>query len=201
MAGAIRLFYYPSERDELHRRSIVVVPEQCALYSMSLFGQFESEMTFLTHTPSVISSFDSYFYDVLERCQPMLQVYTGNERNSVIECIREISRCMASGVYKSSRLSAHTLPEKALFSLCQRATPYVRNILECYAQTEYFKAEVLRTHRITDIMTLPSPENVERGLEPYPELLRVKTTLYYTRERYMLTSGTICLVSRAYPKL
>lgn len=199
MAGNVRLYSYPRMRDELHRKTIYVVPGKIALYSMSLYGQRESQLTVMTTDALTIASMGNYFDCIMERCTPIINVYTQADANKVMGCIRDISMQTDNGVYKCSKLSAHTLPTNALLSMKKRASPYVSKVLETYAQNENFKFNVLTQFVITDIMSLPNLDRVINGFEPVPGTTAGKNTLYYTIEEYLLHLEHIVWYLEAYP--
>lgn len=191
MSGTMKLFYYPWSRDELHRKTLFVIPGQIALTSMSIAGQRESTITMLTREPEVVASYDAYFSGILERSRSTIDVYSINEKAKMLERIKRLSREKNFGIYKSSRLSAHTFPEEAIQSAKRRSSVFTRSVLECYGQTEHFKEEVLKSYTITDIMCLPNIENVMNGTEPIPGTIAGKDTLYYTPREYLLHLGKI----------
>ena len=184
ITGALKMFYYPWARDNLHRKTMVVVPGSIALSSSSLYGRREADMTVLTTEPDAVTAYDSYYNGILEQCSSMIKVYTISEKSMVLERIHSLSQDMADGIYKSHRLSAHTLPQNVIQSAQHRSTIYVQNVLASFAQTEQFKVQVLKEHTITDLMCLPLLENVVSGTEPIPGAAAGEDTLFYTLEEY-----------------
>ena len=184
VAGAMKMFFYPWARDELHRKTMVVIPECAALSSDALCGRREADMTVLTTEPDAVNAYDAYYSGILERCSSMIKVYTIAERSMVLDRIHSLSQDMADGIYKSHRLSAHTLPQNVIQSAQHRSSIYVQNVLACFADTEKYKAVVLRDYEITDLMCLPKLEDVIDGREPIPGAIAGNDTLYYTIEEY-----------------
>ena len=65
-SNALKLFYYPWSRDDLHRRTIFVAPGYVALHSDSLSGQKETPMTVLTTDPMTVQLTDEHYTRILE---------------------------------------------------------------------------------------------------------------------------------------
>ena len=198
-AGTLKMYYYPWARDELHRRTILLLPGHIAVYSMSLYGQRESIMTIVSTEAEIVNSFNSYFESIIERCRTMINVYTLDESDKIFDCIQRMSRVHDSGLYKSFRLSVHTLPTDVILSTIQRGSPYVRQLMECYGQTERFKREVLEKNVITDIICLPRLEDVMANKEPIPGTAAGSNTLYYTPTEYLHHLNRIIWYMKTYP--
>lgn len=184
VTGNVQLYSYPGMRDELHRMTILVLPEKMALYTIGLSDSTEAGITILTTHPVVVRGYNDYFLHILKRCRPIFKVYTKNRSNEFLSRIRDISMQMNSGIYKCGRLSAHTLPGSALSSMKKRASPFVEKVLICYELNEKFKYHVLQNHSITDIMSLPNLKDVMDGKEPIPCATAGKETLFYTPLEY-----------------
>lgn len=199
MEGTIRLYTYPWARDELHRMTMLLVPGKIVMYSMSLYGQRELGMTVLNTDPRSVIEREKYFDAILERCKPSLSVTTLSDKSKILNKIQEISRIMDNGVYKSSRLSAHTISTSTIALMKKRGTPYVSRVLECYAQNEQFKINVLKSYSITDVMSLPNIKNVIAGKEPIPGTAAGKDTLYYTPCEYRQHLEHIIWYLEAFP--
>lgn len=187
MAGSIRMFYYPWTRDRLHRRTLFVAPGHVALYAASLHGQNVSQMTFLTRESSTIAAADAYYSDILERCRTMMSVFSADDQDKLLERLNAMAAIQDAGVYKSSRLSAHTLPASALPQLRRRAAPFAQRMLDCFAENEKRKPGLLRRHVLIDIMLLPELDHVLAGREPIPGTKNAAgDDLYYTPQEYRL---------------
>lgn len=187
MSGMIKTFYYPWTRDEMHRRTIAVVPGCMAMYSESLYGQKDTRLTFLTVESSTVAAMDEYYSGIIERCRTMVSIYALDNQEKLLERLREIAKIQDSGIYKSSRLSSNTLPSSALSHMRTRATPFTQELLDCYSKNEHYRVEALRNNVITDIMCLPSFDDVMSGKEFVPG---TKTSshdhLFYTPSEYRL---------------
>lgn len=187
MTGSIKTFYYPWTRDELHRRTLIVVPGHCAIYSASLQGQSEAQMTFLISESSIVAAADEYYSSILERCRTMMSIYAADNKEQLLERLETMALIKDSGVYKSNGLSAHTLPSSALGHIRRRATAFTQQLLDTYSRNERYRIDTLRNHVITDIMRLPRLENVMNGIECIP-ITKISSAdrLYYTPSEYRL---------------
>ena len=187
MTGLIKTYYYPWTRDELHRRTLIVIPGHLAVYSASLQGQRESQLTFITFESSIVAAADEYFNGILERCRTMMSIYAADNREQLLERLQAVALIKDSGIYKSSRLSSHTLPASAIAHVRRRATPFTQQLMNTYVQNERYRIDTLRNHTITDIVCLPRLEDVMNGIESIPGTrTSAADRLFYTPSEYRL---------------
>ncbi len=199
MAGSLKMFFYPWARDELHRRTILVVPNVIAFYSASLYGMKDAEMTFVATERGMTNSFNAYFNDIVRRCRSVMSVYTVSEKDQILSQIRNISMITDNGVYKSHCLSAHTIPKVAHDSMRKRASVHLSKVFDCYEEAEQNKIEVMSHFTITDILCLPNYKDVLAGTEPIPGTIANSEPLYYTTEEYIQHVESIINYLETYP--
>lgn len=187
MAGVLKIFYYPWTRDDLHRRTMVIIPGHIAMHSDSLAGQRECPMTVLTTDTKTVQLTDEHYSRILERCRPMMGVYTVDTTVKPAERLEAIEAIEDFGVYKSDRLSAHTMPAELLALIRRRGTPCVQKMCDCLERGIALRAKVLERHIITDIISLPDLEQVLSGCAEIPGTkMSPDDCLYYTPEEYRL---------------
>ncbi|MDD3920268.1 MAG: hypothetical protein PHO41_03730 [Eubacteriales bacterium] len=184
MAGGMQQFYYPWPRDELHRRTLFVVPGHIALYSNSVCGEYEAPITFLTREPGIVSTCVKDYEAILKHCRPSMSTFSADSARLFDE-MEAIVAMEDVGVYKIDSLSVNTLPPEIIGRIRQRGTPFTRRMCDSLERRGQARATVLLHHSITDIMYLPKLENVLAGTEPIPGTQIIKDgALYYTPKEY-----------------
>lgn len=200
MAGALRLFYYPWARDELHRRTIIVVPGQIAIHSDSLAEQRECPMTILTTDKMTVRLTDEHYSRILERCRTMMNVFTDDTSVKPSTLYEEISKLHDFGICKSGRLSILTLSPDLLSRIRLRGSLHIQRMFDDYEKNAQFRQEVLKTNVITDIICLPALEDVIQGTAQIPGTKSSPTdVLYYTPDEYRMHIEHILWYLDAYP--
>lgn len=186
-SNALKLFYYPWSRDDLHRRTIFVAPGYVALHSDSLSGQKETPMTVLTTDPMTVQLTDEHYTRILERCRPAMAVHTADTAIKPADRYERISSVEDSAICKPSMLSILAIPPDLLTGICRRGTATVQRMFEDYAKNAQARARVLETSVITDILCLPDLNDVLQNAVPIPGT-RISPTdwLYYTPEEYRM---------------
>lgn len=184
MAGAVQQLYYPWPRDQLHRRSIFVVPEHVALYCDSVFGEQEALLTLLTCDAGLVDVCSQKYEAIRKRCRPAIRTFSADSEH-IFTAAEEIAAIENTGVYKTDSLSINTLPP----SICERiqsvGTPFALRIYESYELRAKSRMRVLSEHHITDIMYLPPLARILAGKEPIPGTQSMPSgTLYYTPQEY-----------------
>ena len=200
MAGALKLFYYPWTRDELHRRTMVIVPGHIAMHSDSLAGQRECPMTILTTDPKTVQLTDEHYSRILQLCRPMMSVYTPDTSIKPMVCLEALAKIEDFGVYKSSMLSVHTMPVELLDLMRQRGTLCAQKMCDCYERSISPRAKVLERHTIMDIICLPDLEQVMNGTAVIPGTkISPSDCLFYRPEEYRLHLEHILWYLQNYP--
>ena len=184
MAGAVQQLYYPWARDQLHRRSIFVVPEQIALYCDSVFGEEEAPLTLLTRDAGLVDVCVKKYNAIRRRCRPAIHTFTADS-DRLFSVAEEIAAIENTGVYKTDTLSINTLPSTICERIQRIGTPFALRLCESYELRAKSRMRVLSEHPITDIMHLPSLASILAEKEPIPGTQSMPSgTLYYTPQEY-----------------
>lgn len=76
-------------------------------------------MAVLTTDTKTVQLTDEHYSKVIERCRPMMGVYT---LDTAVKPAERLEAIEDFGVYKSDRLSAHTIPAELLTLIRRRGT-------------------------------------------------------------------------------
>lgn len=200
MQGAVEQYYYPWTRDELHRRTLFVVPGKIALYARSFFGENESRITVLSTERMLVDVCCEEFNALAARCKPMMRIYSPDEPEELIACLNEISAMEADGVYKSGTLSVTTLPDEIIRRLGQRGGS-AEMLSKSFLQRARLHREVLKRHTITELMYLPPLEEVFAGKVSVSGIAMFGLDkIYYTPAEYRLHLENILWKLETCPK-
>mgnify|MGYP002732655396 CR=1 FL=1 len=199
MAGAVRQYYYPWARDQLHRRTIFVVPGEVVLYGDSVFGEREPPLTLLTRDAGIAEVCLEKYKAIKKLCRPAILTYTSASEN-LFACAEEVAAIEDAGVYKTDVLSVNTLPHSIRERIRSVGTPFAKRLGESFERRAKSRASVLRRHPIMDIMRLPAVANVLSGKEPIPGTQSLPGgPLYYTPAEYRAHLDNILWHLETYP--
>ncbi len=111
MTGHVESFYYPRLRDNLLRRTLIVMPNVGAVISNSTEGQKNSRTTLYVLDRHMANSYAGEFEDMLSKCRPMMTTYSREENlNEILRCFSQFESDQGSRIQQSSSLSSITLP-------------------------------------------------------------------------------------------
>lgn len=199
-ANALKLFYSPWSRDDLHRRTIFVVPGHIALHSDSLSGQKETPMTILTTDLMTVRLTDEHYSRILERCHPAMAVHTVDTAIKPADRYERISAVEDTAICKPGMLSILAIPPDLITQIRRRGTATVQRMFEDYTKNAQARAQVLENKVITDILCLPDLDEVLKNTVPIPGTKISPTDwLYYTPEEYQMHLEYILWYMDTYP--
>ena len=186
--GNVVNYYYPKLRDDLHRRTMVVIPNHAALVSSSEGPDAPSRLTMLTFNTRMVAEFVSEFNDYLDKCVPILIPYEGNAEDvQLLQCLSDFWGDAGNRIYKGAALSAITTPIELLRDADgEDALPYAE-ALAGFEKIQQQFARHLLTGKYTEILRLPAPEEIRRGRIPITaSCLRDRRPLYYSAKTFRL---------------
>ena len=73
--GQMKVYYYPRLRDNLYRRSIVIVPGRCVRISTAIGLGSSSDITMFSTDPELVKAFTVQFQEHLALCRPALLIH------------------------------------------------------------------------------------------------------------------------------
>lgn len=196
LRGAVRQYYYPHLRDELHRRTLFVAPGKAAVFSRSFDGENQSRLTIFCMDELLVEICYQEALVLLKRCLPMMRVHTVSEPDSMFQTLTRVAGISADGIYKTASLSIPTLPPEIMERICREdGSPLAKQMLNNQRERALLRAEILRENRIEDIVTLADTEDVLAGKVPIPSSKMLPGGLaYYTPKEYKLHLQSIIAV-------
>lgn len=187
ITGQVAAYYYPRIRDNVHRRSLIVVSGVISMTSNSLAGRRASYATFLSTDSQLIASCETEFQDYMALCRPMMAVYSQMEE--LTKCFTQfLLTTSGSRIQKLISLSAETTPPE-LLSYCvdKMNNPDLSKLGPLYTLDLGAMEEKRHDQELIDIVFLASANSVRAGRVPIMfSFGSGQELLYYTPELYCL---------------
>lgn len=181
-------YYYPKLRDDLHRRTLVVVPNHIGLVSNSIGSASEGHITLLTYEPRITDALADEFNDHLNQCIPLLLPYDpDSSTNHFLHGLRDFWQSSGTKILKGPSLSAITTPPELLTTPDPFGNVAADNeelVLLQQVQAQF--ARQLQCDPYTEILTPCSAAQLERGDVPImASYLYRETPLFYSVRTYV----------------
>lgn len=189
MTGQVESYYYPRLRDELYRRTLVVLPDVAAVLSTSTAGQPDSRATLFTLDQRLTNAYAGDFLDILKKCRPMMTTYsTESGAEELLRCISQFESDRGDRIQQSTSLSSITSPPALIRLAAEGASGNEKNaIIAAMAKAQEMFRQSLFHYTAIDIHSVATPEAVRAGTVPMSvSYLRRTEMLYYTPETYAL---------------
>ena len=186
MTGRVDAYYYPRIRDNVHRRTLVVVPGVLAMTSDSVAGQQECSAAILTTDIRLTQAYSMQFQNYLSLCRPMQTIY--KEPEKLMQCFIKFFSLNGGRIQMAATLSADTAPPE-LMACCMDKfqNPDWKKLGHLFLQEPGHMMEGPDHSAFIDIAYLASAKEVRSGSVPIILSYWDKyLTLYYTPELYIL---------------
>lgn len=186
MTGHVTAYFYPRLRDNVHRRTLVIIPGEIAMASDSLACQKSSMATLLTTENRFIQTYLTLFQDYLKMCRPMQNIYT--EPEGLMRCFTRFLALEGARIQKVTSLSAETAPPELMaYCIDKVDNENLKKLGSLYLQELDSIGESREWDEFIDIAYLASAEEVKSGKVPI--ILSYgddSAPLCYTPETYIL---------------
>ncbi|MCH1981798.1 hypothetical protein MCG98_04335 [Ruminococcus sp. OA3] len=186
LTGRANAYYYPRIRDQVHRRTLVLVPGEVAMTSNSIAGRQSGYATMLTTDLRLIQTYETEFQDYLSLCRPMMDIYTMPEK--LKQCFTKFLTSTGTRIQKLPALSAETAPPE-LMDYCIEKTKYVdlKRLGRLFIDEMRLIEKERDKYELIDIVSLATAEEVRAGMVPIILSCGMnKEPLRYTPETYVL---------------
>ena len=190
MTGQVESFYYPRLRDDMHRRTLIVMPGVGAVLSCSTAGQTVGRATIFTMDERLVNSFADEFQDILSKCRPMMTTYsTAVNSRALLRCISQFESCGGGDgrIQLSTSLSSITSPAELIRLLAKDAPKgEAADIIDTMAKAQGMFRQSLKEYKVLDIHSIATAQEVRSGMVPIAvAYLRRVPKLCYTPETYV----------------
>ena len=160
-SGQARAYYYPRLRDNLYRRSLMIIPGYCVQTTTSI-GDETDLITCNSTDPQLVSAFEKQFQQELALCRPALTSH--HDPHGFSLCLRELLSCSSSVIHKTARPSPYTLPPEFLDVFIEESTdPAWKECLQMHREDIHLFEEKLKHHQFIELCPLASPGDIRAG--------------------------------------
>ncbi|MBO5153421.1 MAG: hypothetical protein J6C00_03585 [Eubacterium sp.] len=159
--GNARVYYYPRLRDNLYRRSLIIIPGYCVQASTCI-GNASNLMSLFSTDQELVNAYNDQFQYELSLCRPALVSHT--DPNEFITCFRELLNDNSPVIHKASKPSPYTLPTECLDAFINETPESTwRTTLQMdLADASLFEEKLSRSSCI-ELCPLATPEDVRAG--------------------------------------
>lgn len=185
--GQMKVYYYPRLRDNLYRRSTIIVPGLCVRTSTAIGLGSSSDITMFSTDPELVKAFTVQFQEHIALCRPALFIHRDPAES--IPCFLEMfSAHCGETIQMVNSLSINTIPRE-LFERCIRDVedPNWKMTYQMYLdELPRFEAR-LQQGPFIDMSTLATAEEVRAGTVYIASPHKAGSShLAYTPETYIL---------------
>jgi len=169
LSGAVEPYYCPRYREHYFRRTMFIAPRVAALTSTTLAGREKSAANFYCADRGFVDSLTDEFNDFLAMCRPLMHIFTGNNTAGLDSLLEKFAEQPGHCLVLSNSLTAVTMPDGLFDRLLDRAGikgETKENLLSLRRANYKAFMTNLENHRYTEIVSLPSPEEILSGRVP-----------------------------------
>lgn len=196
--GHVKVYYYPRLRDNLYRRSMIILPEHCVRISSAIGLGSSSDVTMFSTDPKVVNAHVMQFQEHFSMCRPALSAYT--EFKDFTRLFSDISSRNGNHINMATSLSPNTIPQELYEQLIMETeSPDWKELFkENLEQSSGFEMG-LKNRLYIDMIRLATPDEIRSGkvyiaspYKTYPEHPA------YTPETYILHLKNIIRLMKQY---
>ena len=184
-SGQAKVYYYPRLRDNLYRRSLIIIPGHCAQVTTSI-GDETDLITVNSTDPRLVDAYTTQFQQELALCRPALTSH--QDPSEFITCFRELLEDNSPVIHKVCKPSPYTLPRAVLDAYINTAVDSVwKKTLEMDRDdAALFEKKIARTGFI-EICPLATAEDIRAGKILFATDYKIQDNHpVYTPETYAL---------------
>lgn len=185
VTGQAKVFYYPRLRDNLYRRSTIILPGYCVQTSTGV-GLNSNYITLVSTDSKLIRENINQFQDYLSLCRPALTVH--DSLKDFIPCFQDILSRTGTTIQKTFPLSANTLPKELLTQLVKDTDqPGWKYTFQMYLDEIPRFEERLNHGPFIDISELATAQEIRSGKISIASPYKIyEEQPVYTPETYIL---------------
>ncbi|MGN0368029.1 MAG: hypothetical protein ACI4EK_04540 [Wujia sp.] len=196
--GQVKVYYYPRLRDNLYRRSLILLPGRCMRLSTSIGLESNNDITLFSTDPQLVHAFHLQFQEHLSLCKPALSVYS--DHKDFARLFWDLNSKQGNQINLATSLSPLTLPREHFERFINQTDDMEKKqisliILDRIADFE----ELLKQRTYIDMAKLATPKEIREGRVyiastqiPHPDRYT------YTAETYILHLQNILRLMEEY---
>lgn len=164
MTGKIEPYHYPKARDRVFKRTLFICPEKIALVSSSVDKSMGTNSNFIYTDPQIINSFSVEFYEYLNKCRPLMQIFDKEKSKDYLSLLNEFESESGDSVLQTDGLSVISIPLNIIKEILIDSDEKEIEGLYLYhkKRIELFK-DNLKSNSFTEIISLPDIKDIAKG--------------------------------------
>lgn len=185
--GQLDSFHYPRLKDDLFRRTLLVVPGFGAITANSIGYPTECGMTLMTFNREMTAAYEREYYEYEKMCIPLVKVHTQAVHSiQLFDCLTRYMAHSAPFAQQSGGLPTVLTPQCVLDRVDdQLVTEQFRPLSLQHRHNLHFFKECLAHNRCMDIISLADKDDIIAGNVPIPvSKILLESPLYYTVAEY-----------------
>lgn len=166
-SGAIEPYFYPKLRDNIYRRTLFIAKGRSAIISSSIGSHTQESLNILVNSEPAVRALEVEFMDYFNLCKPLMRIYNLRNNELFWKALKEFEESGGNFIITSPVPSYFTLPEDVATNMAVRND--CRWILQNQNDTaQRFVHNLSQGNSVTELLNLPSLENVRDGLVRIP---------------------------------
>ena len=182
--GRVKVFYFPRLRDNLYRRSMIIVPGCSVQISNAIGLGNSSDITVFSTDAKVVDAYTAQFHELLSMCRPALAVYPNIQDFNIH--FKDLLDRQGDIIQMVAPLSVNTIPRELMEYCVENASSSWKDSFQMYLNYIEDFEESLHHRTYIDIARLATVDEICSGKvsigSPFPEN---SWQLYYTPESYI----------------
>jgi len=163
MTGLIEPYFYPKRRDNIFKQTMFIAPETSAVISRSVSDETASAANILFRDKSAVAAYVAEYNEFLSMCRPLLKVFTTRNAGAFFDNLSEIENEEADAIAKTTSLSSLTMPADLLTKIFESSGDEGQKLLAFHTDRVSKLEKLLKTHRYTEIISLPDIKKLTAG--------------------------------------
>ena len=186
MTGAIEPYYYPKKRDGVFKKTLFIAPDTAAIVSSSIGNMISGAANFLVRNHAAVEALSEEFNQYLERCQPLMRVYTPAYRKRYFDTLLEFEKEKGNCILITESLSLLTMPESVVSSVTPRILNLDFDIRELSKKRTASFKQLLQYNSFYEIIRMYDAEMIKNGEVSIASSKMLSGGIaYYTLEEYI----------------
>ena len=201
LTGQVESYYYPRLRDNVFRRTFIILPETAAVISNSLNGQPMSRATIFIRDKRLTSAYAAEFKDFLSRCLPMMTTYsTAGSADELLRCISQFESDKGNRIQQSISLSSISSPPELIVKAVEGLPAgEAATIVDSLTRSQQLFRQSLEEYEIIDIHSIATAKEVRAGtVQMSNGYLSQQPPICYTPETYVMHLQSILELMEQY---
>ena len=186
LTGLIEAYHYPKKRDGIFKQTMFICPDVSAVISSSIGQSIVQAANLLVRNLDAIRAYTEEFYQYLNQCKPLMQIFVAKDKEPYLETLREFEKEKSNSIIKTESLSLLTMPENVSSGILLRIgiensdlTEYQRNRIKLFEM-------ILETNTFYEILPVFDLEVVkDNKIKVSFSDMMDGGSAFYTKEEYI----------------